>query len=85
MSKTIELSGRYTVGTTICLRAVGSECEWEQVLKSERRGMTPEQLGGLTVAKVTSVRRASNDRQILAEESEGSVGLGEVSVCEVIA
>lgn len=83
MSKTIELSGRYTVGTTICLRAVGSE--WEQVLKSERRGMTPEQLGGLTVAKVTSVRRASNERQTLAEESEGSVGLGEVSVCEVIA
>lgn len=96
--KTIEIEGRYAVGTVLYLRpgtpyeaqpwddakfvAAQVTPEWETVSKGERRTMTAEQIAGLTIVRVVSVRGATNAQRAVADASEGSVGLREVSVCE---
>ena len=94
---TIELDGRYTMGATLYLRAGIPRAKeaweeeapvtpaWEQVLRAERRDMSPEQLAGLTTVRVVSVRRATDAHQRIVDESDGSVGAGETSICEVVS
>lgn len=89
--KTIELSGYRPVGTTIYLRRATGDCafvaagEWELVVKSERRTMTPEALAALTVVRCIEARAANAARVALVDASEGSVGYGETSVYEVVS
>jgi len=94
--KTIELSGRYTVGAVLYIRpGTPREAEaweeeapvtpaWETVGRRERATMTADQVALLTTVKVVSVRAATEAAQARAASSEGSVGVRETSICEVV-
>jgi hypothetical protein len=80
-TKTATIPGRYNLGTTLYFASPAID---RQVLRTERRAMTAEQVAALTTVRVIEIRTASETKQITAEMSEGSVGLGESSVVEFI-
>jgi len=80
--ETVEIGGRYTVGVELYFSS--PSCE-EHVLRGARRAMSPEQIATLTRVRVISVRAAPTAWQAIVDASDGSVGSGETSLCEVLA